>query len=217
MTQGWEASAQAWIEVIGSEGDWGRRYVLDAPMLQRVRGRGIQSAVDIGCGEGRFCRMLKAEGIDCIGIDPTLALIEQARRCDLAGDYRIAGAESLPLQDASCDLAVFYLSLIDIAELDAALAEAHRVLKPGGSLLIANLQGFNTAAVGQGESVTWIAWQGIRIANHHRPLQRYLQALLSLGFELRHFAEPAPVGVAGDKADRYRRAPNFLLMEWERR
>jgi hypothetical protein len=34
---------------------------------------------------------------------------------------------------------------------------------------------------------------------------------------LRHFAEPAPVGVAGDKADRYRRAPNFLLMEWERR
>jgi SAM-dependent methyltransferase len=235
MTQGWEASAQAWIEVIGSEGDWGRRYVLDAPMLQRVRGRGFQRAVDIGCGEGRFCRMLKAEGIDSIGIDPTRALIEHARRRDPEGDYRIAGAEVLPLPEASCDLAVFYLSLIDIAELDAALAEAHRVLKPGGSLLIANLQGFNTAAVGQGwsrepdgsrrfcidhyleESVTWIAWQGIRIANHHRPMQRYLQALLALGFELRHFAEPAPVGVAGDKADRYRRAPNFLVMEWERR
>ncbi|WP_298852231.1 hypothetical protein [uncultured Aquimonas sp.] len=37
MTQGWDASAQAWIEVIGSEGDWGRRHVLDAPMLQRAR------------------------------------------------------------------------------------------------------------------------------------------------------------------------------------
>jgi SAM-dependent methyltransferase len=235
MTQGWDASAQAWIEVIGSEGDWGRRYVLDAPMLQRVRGRGFQRAVDIGCGEGRFCRMLKAEGTDCIGIDPTQALIEHARRRDPQGDYRIAGAEALPLPEASCDLAVFYLSLIDIAELDAALAEAHRVLKPGGSLLIANLQGFNTAAVGQGwsrepdgsrrfcidhylqESVTWIAWQGIRIANHHRPLQRYMQALLSLGFELRHFAEPPPVGVEGEKADRYRRAPNFLVMEWQRR
>lgn len=235
MTQGWDASAQAWIEVIGSEGDWGRRHVLDAPMLQRVRARGFRQAVDIGCGEGRFCRMLKAEGIACIGIDPTRALIEHARQCDPQGDYRVAGAESLPLADASCDLAVFYLSLIDIAELDAALSEAHRVLRPGSSLLIANLQGFNTAAVGQGwsreldgsrrfcidhyllESVTWIAWQGIRIANHHRPLQRYLQALLVLGFELRHFAEPAPVGVEGDKADRYRRAPNFLVMEWERR
>ena len=235
MTQGWDASAQAWIEVIGSEGDWGRRYVLDAPMLQRARGRGFQRAVDIGCGEGRFCRMLKAEGTDCIGIDPTQALIEHARRRDPQGDYRIAGAEALPLPEASCDLAVYYLSLIDIAELDAALAEAHRVLKPGGSLLIANLQGFNTAAVGQGwsrepdgsrrfcidhylqDSVTWIAWQGIRIANHHRPLQRYMQALLLLGFELRHFAEPPPVVVEGEKADRYRRAPSFLVMEWQRR
>jgi hypothetical protein len=36
MTPRWDASAQAWIDVIGSEGDWGRRYVLDAPMLQRA-------------------------------------------------------------------------------------------------------------------------------------------------------------------------------------
>jgi hypothetical protein len=33
---------------------------------------------------------------------------------------------------------------------------------------------------------------------------------------LRHFAEPEPQGVSGEKADRYRRAPNFLVMEWER-
>jgi SAM-dependent methyltransferase len=169
-----------------------------------------------------------------VGIDPTRALIEESRRRDPDGDYRVAAAESLPVEDASFDLVVFYLSLIDIADLDAALREAKRALRPGGSLLIANLQGFNTAAVGQGwsrepdgsrrfsidhylqERPTWIAWQGISICNHHRPLQRYLQALLQLGFELRHFAEPEPQGVSGEKADRYRRAPNFLLMEWER-
>jgi SAM-dependent methyltransferase len=234
MTRGWDASAQAWIDVIGSEGDWGRRYVLDAPMLQRTRGRGFRRALDIGCGEGRFCRMLRAEGIESVGIDPTRALIDEARCCDPDGDYRVAAGESLPVEDASFDLVVFYLSLIDIADLDAALREAKRALRPGGSLLIANLQGFNTAAVGQGwsrepdgsrrfsidhylqERPTWIAWQGISICNHHRPLQRYLQALLQLGFELRHFAEPEPQGVSGEKADRYRRAPNFLVMEWER-
>lgn len=234
MDQGWDASARAWIDVIGEVGDWGRRYVLDAPMLERVRGRGVRRAVDIGCGEGRFCRMLQAEGIETIGIDPTVALIDEARRRDSQGDYRVARAETLPLDDASVDLAVFYLSLIDIADLDAALDEAKRVLKPGGRLLIANLQSFNTAAVGQGWSrepdgsrrfsidhylqarPTWIAWQGIRICNHHRPMERYMQALLNRGFALRHFAEPAPVGVEGDKADRYRRAPNFLVMEWTR-
>lgn len=234
MTQGWDASAQAWIDVVGVEGDWGRRYVLDAPMLERARIGGARRALDIGCGEGRFCRMLQREGIDTLGIDPTRALIEEARRRDPHGDYRVAAAESLPVEDASVELAVFYLSLIDIDDLDAALREAHRALCPGGRLLIANLQSFNTAAVGQGwsrepdgsrrfsiddylqERPTWIAWQGIRICNHHRPLQRYMQGLLQLGFELRHFAEPAPAGVTGEKAERYRRAPNFLVMEWVR-
>jgi hypothetical protein len=45
----------------------------------------------------------------------------------------------------------------------------------------------------------------------------YLQGLLDAGFDLAHFAEPAPQGVVGDKADRYRRVPNFLMMEWRKR
>jgi hypothetical protein len=63
---------------------------------------------------------------------------------------------------------------------------------------------------------TWVEWRGIRIRNWHRPLHVYLQALLRAGFTLVHFDEPAPVGVDDDKADRYRRAPNFLLMAWRK-
>ena len=39
---------------------------------------------------------------------------------------------------------------------------------------------------------------------------------LDEGFALEHFAEPAPQGVEDDKADRYRRAPNFLVMRWRK-
>jgi SAM-dependent methyltransferase len=234
MSQGWNESAQAWIDVIGADGDWGRRHVLDAPMLARVEGRGFRHAVDIGCGEGRFCRMLRASGIAATGIDPTAALIEQARALDPGGDYRVAQAESLDLPDAGFDLAVAYLSLIDIADLPRAIAEVHRVLRPGGTFLIANLQAFNTACPQQGwtrepdgtrrfciddyleERPVWVQWRGIRIQNWHRPLQAYLGGLLTAGFELRHFAEPAPVGIDDDKAQRYRRAPNFLVMEWRK-
>jgi SAM-dependent methyltransferase len=235
MDNGWNASARAWINVIGSEGDWGRRHVLDAPMLARVRERGFRDAVDIGCGEGRFCRMLAAEGIRSIGIDPTAELIRSARERDPQGDYRIEPAEALSLADASMDLAVAYLSLIDIPDLPRALAETYRVLRPGGAFLIANLQSFNTAAVPLGwtrepdgsrrfcidhyleERIVQTAWRGIDVHNWHRPMHVYLQGLLDAGFELVHFAEPAPQGVADDKAQRYRRVPNFLVMEWRKR
>ena len=189
MSQGWDASAQAWIEVIGDDGDWGRRHVLDAPMLARATRGGLRNAIDIGCGEGRFCRMLQAQGIATTGIDPTAALIERARALHPEGDYRAERAEALSAVDATYDLAVAYLSLVDIPDLRKALAEVHRVLRPGGTLLIANLQSFNTASIDQGwtrepdgsrrfcidhyldERAVWAEWRGIRIQNWHRPRQ----------------------------------------------
>ncbi|MEO0603052.1 MAG: class I SAM-dependent methyltransferase, partial [Myxococcota bacterium] len=49
-----------------------------------------KTALDIGCGEGRFCRMMQAKGLTTIGIDPTEDLIEAARSRDPAGTYQIA-------------------------------------------------------------------------------------------------------------------------------
>jgi hypothetical protein len=66
--------------------------------------------------------------------------------------------------------------------------------------------------------VQWVSWRGIRIQNWHRPLSTYLSLLLSNGLELRHFSEPAPNERAEPaKADRYRRVPFFLIMEWQKR
>lgn len=233
MSGGWDQSAQAWIEVIGADGDWGRRHVLDAPMLARVQAGGFRTAIDVGCGEGRFCRMMQGLGMATVGVDPTRELIDRARALDPSGDYRVQGAEALNLADASVDLAVFYLSLIDIPHLDRALAEARRVVRPGGAVLVANLQSFNTASVHLGwtrepdgarrfcidhymdERAVLTEWRGISITNWHRPMSAYMQGFLDQGFILRHFAEPEPT-TGGDKADRYRRVPNFLIMEWER-
>lgn len=235
MSEGWDESAEAWIASMGTEGDWGRRYVLDAPMLARISGRGFARALDVGCGEGRFCRMMQPLGLETVGVDPTEALIQRARALDPGGDYRVGRAEALALEDASFDLVVSYLSLVDVTDVRAGIREAQRVLRPGGTLLIANLQSFNTAADPIGwshepdgsrrfsidryleERPTWVEWHGIRVQNWHRPLGVYMSALLDAGLELRHFAEPAPEGVEGDKVDRYRRAPNFLVMEWQKR
>jgi SAM-dependent methyltransferase len=234
MSQGWDQSAAAWINHLGADGDYGRRFVLDAPMLALVRGRGFRTALDVGCGEGRFCRMLAAEGIATTGIDPTAALIAQAQALQPEGDYRVAGAEAMGVPPGSFDLVVSYVSLVDIPDLDAAVAQMAAALTPGGTLLIANSTSFNTAAMPQGwrrplvgeayfpidhyleEREIPAVWNGISITNHHRPLKRYMQALLGAGLTLTHFDEPEPVGGPPDKDDRYRRAPYFHIMGWRK-
>lgn len=231
---GWDRSAGAWIASLGAEGDFSRQFVLDRPMLERVRGRGFERALDIGCGEGRFCRMLRAEGIAATGIDPTVALIDEARSRDPAGDYRIGRAEALDFPDGAFDLVVSYLSLLDIDGVDAAIAEMARVAAPSGSILIVNQAGHATAAVGGGWTRSFdgrrrfeidhyldsrrneARWRGVAVHNWHRPLEVYVQAFLKAGLTLVHFAEPAPYGGPAEKADRYRRVPLFVLMEWRK-
>jgi len=228
-SNGWNESAAAWIAEQGDLGDFGRRFVLDQPMLERVRLRAHGSALDVGCGEGRFCRMLQALGIRTVGIDPTEALLARAIALDPAGDYRRGVAERLELEDRSFDLVVSYLSLIDIAPLGAALTEMARVLRPGGSLLIANLTGFTTAGMVFGgrrprgadrhagyldEHASQVSWRDVSVRNWHRPLETYMQGLLDAGLQLRHFSEPRPNGGPPDKVRRYLKAPYFLIMEW---
>lgn len=231
MSEGWDTSAAAWIASLDQ--DFSRHGVLDVPMRARVKAGGYGRALDVGCGEGRFCRMMQAEGVASIGVDPTAELISVARARDPAGDYRIGRAERLDFADASFDLVVSYLSLIDIEGLEAAVAEMARVLRPGGAILAANLTSFNTAGGWRDEPgqpsrfemdhylesrAEWVAWKGIRVRNFHRPLSRYMQAFLAQGLRLTLFDEPAPAPDWPDQqlAARYRRAPWLVLMEWRK-
>jgi SAM-dependent methyltransferase len=231
---GWDDSAAAWIAEQGDEGDFGRRFVLDAPMLERIHDRGFRHALDVGGGEGRFCRIMQAEGIRTVGIDPTAALLARARELDPMGDYRLGTAETLDIERGSFDLVVSYLTLIDMPDLETAVARIVEALRPAGTLLIANLNPFNTAGMPDGwtkdssgvarfsidhyldERAVWVEWRGIRIRNWHRPLSTYISLFLWHGLELRHFSEPAPTGGDPKKADRYRRVPYFHIMEWRK-
>ena len=217
---------------MGEFGDFGRRYVLDSVMLSRALSRSPKRALDVGCGEGRFCRMLKSHGAEVTGIDPTPALIAAARARDRECTYLEAGAECLPFDAKAFDLVISYLSLIDIPDMHAAISEMARVLIPGGALLIANINGFNTAGNGwvkgtAGERLyfpidnylqersIWVEYRGIRVLNHHRPMSTYMRALLDAGLRLTYFDEPAPQPDAPDpKATSYRRVPWFHVMEW---
>ena len=232
MDDGWETSAKAWITSMGDDGDYGRVHVLDTPMLARAEG--ALNALDVGCGEGRFCRKLQAQGTKTTGTDPTPTLLAAAQERDPEGTYLNARAEALPFEEGSFDLVVSYLTLIDIPDTAKAIPEMARVLAPGGKLLVANLQNFNTAS----NPDTWgrkaggavrmtlegylderpnlVAWRGIKVENWHRPLSHYMTACLDAGLTLTHFAEPRAEGGDPDRAERYNSVPYFLIMEWQK-
>ncbi|RYG33181.1 class I SAM-dependent methyltransferase [bacterium] len=234
--ESWVRSAPAWIETMG-RGEANRVHLLDSPML-RLAGdvQGLR-VLDVGCGEGRFCRMLSERGASTVGLDPTLPFVEQARELHPEGEYIQGIAESLPFEDASFDLAVTYLTLIDIPDFRTAIREMARVLKPGGSLIVANLQSFVTTrptawyrdesgkklhvAVEEyyEERANRCEWAGVSILNWHRPMAAYMEAFLSTGLNLRAFEEPRPTleAVAQYPAmrDEYR-VPLFYVAAWER-
>jgi SAM-dependent methyltransferase len=180
--------------------------------------------------------MLAAPGTSIIGLDPTARLIAAARTRDVEGRYVQGVAETMPFKDGAFSLVVSYLSLIDIPDIDAAIPEMARVLAPGGTLLIANLNSFNTPCADRGwvkdergqrlhypldhyldDRHFWVEWRGIRIVNHHRPMRRYMHALLAAGLQLTWFDEPEPIASApAAKARAYRRVPWFLVMEWKK-
>ena len=234
MDNGWDHSADAWIASMGDAGDWGRQHVLDPVMLERTSARRFERALDVGCGEGRFCRKLKAMQVPAIGVDPTPTLLARARTLDPSGEYHLASAEALPFPDASFDLVVSYLTLIDIADFRTGLKQMVRVLKADGTLLIANVNSFITSrpmgwvrdsdgrdlhyAVDRylEEFPEWVEWSAIRVENWHRPLSSYMRELIAYGLTLTFFDEPPPRSGEPEDQRRYCRAPWFMVMEWRR-
>ncbi|MEZ5168669.1 MAG: class I SAM-dependent methyltransferase, partial [Acidimicrobiales bacterium] len=98
--------------------------------LHHLAGR--QSILDVGTGEGQIARALAAEGAEVIGLDPTAAQVDVGRSRGGGPRYALAGAAALPVATASVDGVVVCLVLEHVDELDEALTEVARVLRPGG-------------------------------------------------------------------------------------
>lgn len=105
-----------------------------------------QEVLDVGCGDGRLTFKMASLARRVVGLDPLEGEVRKAARSlsdSLQGEvhFLVGSGEALPIADESFDVVFFTWSLCCIASTDdmlKALAEAWRVLRPGG--LLVNLQ-----------------------------------------------------------------------------
>lgn len=97
------------------------------------------AVLDVGCGGGLLAEEFARLGCRVTGIDPSQPSIEAARKhagqSGLRIDYQVAAGEDLPFPDATFDVVYCCDVLEHVADVDRVVAEAARVLRPGGIYL----------------------------------------------------------------------------------
>jgi ubiquinone/menaquinone biosynthesis C-methylase UbiE len=94
-------------------------------------------AVDLGCGPGNAVREAARRGARATGVDPAPVMLRVARLLMRGGTttWKQGTAEAIPLPDGSATVVWSVAAIHHWQDVDAGLAEIHRVLAPGGRFL----------------------------------------------------------------------------------
>lgn len=166
------ASAAAWFEGHADEWDAIRSlHVAESEVeaaMAGVLGEGpLGSLIDIGTGTGRMLELFGAQADSALGIDRSSEMLRLARAKlhDRANtELRQADLYALPMADGAADVAILHHVLHFAQQPGAAIAEASRVLAPGGRLLIADFAPHDREDLRQRDAHTRLGFADEQIA-----------------------------------------------------
>ena len=206
-------------------------------MLPDLHGRTV---LDLGCGFGWFCRWAREQGAAyVVGIDVSEKMLARAR-ADTQDDsisYTLADMERIELPPQSFGLVYSSLALHYVEKLDRLMAEVHRALIAGGSLVVSVEHPIYTAPRNPGwtgdpaggkswpvdsyldEGPRSTDWLTKGVIKHHRTLATYVNMVIGLGFTLCRVEEWAPSEeqiAAHPEWANERQRPPFLLIAAKR-
>jgi SAM-dependent methyltransferase len=112
------------------------------PAVAAVAEARPRRVLEVGCGWGELAQWLAREtGAEVVAVDLSPRMVELARERGV--DARVADVQALPFEDGSFDVAVAAWMLYHVRDLDAAVAELARVLRPGGRLVAVTNSAFH--------------------------------------------------------------------------
>jgi SAM-dependent methyltransferase len=136
MSELWEAEARRYDAGYDGDGRAGRIVRARQAEALALLGDGPARVLDVGMGGGRLCAALAEHGWEASGVDPSEAMVELARSRLPGAKLMVGRAESLPFPDGGFDAVAALGSLEYAADLEAALREIARVLRPGGRAVL---------------------------------------------------------------------------------
>ena len=234
----WEDHAEWWIDGFTEGAD--PEYTEQILPLAAGELDGFDRVLDIGCGDGQISRLAAERGASVVGVDPTWNQIRVAADRGGGAAFARSGAAELPFADGSFDAAVACLVFEHIDDVDGAIAEVARVVRPGGRFsFFLNHPLLQTPGSGWIDDHTvdpseqyWRVGpylaeqsfveqveQGVFIRFVHRPLSRYLNALADHGLLLEQMVEPTPPDGFLARAEEYAAAaaiPRLLYLRLRR-
>ena len=92
--------------------------------------------LDIGCGTGNYTLELEKKGFQMMGIDPSLKMLEKAKRKNPNVDWRVGTVENIELPDNHVEGIIAFLTIHHWSDLQKGFLEIQRVLKPAGRVVI---------------------------------------------------------------------------------
>lgn len=140
---------------------------------------------DLGCGTGAVSAAVAPFVGSVIAVDGSVAMLDAARgRLEGAGNVELRSGEleTLPLDDAVLDVAILFLVLHHVAEPPRVLAEAARVVRPGGRLLVVDMRPHEREEYRQTMGHVWLGFDEAQLtgwlgaAGFDGPLIRSLPA-----------------------------------------
>jgi SAM-dependent methyltransferase len=227
MRRGWEAEAANWAAFARTPGHDKAHEQINLPAFLELLPVARSATLDLGCGEGRLTRLLASGGHRVVGVDAAPTMVRYAATHPQAQPAINGDATKLPFRDEAFGLVVAYMCLHDIDAMPETVAEAGRVLEPGGRLCAAIPHPLNTAGAfaSRDEQAPFVITgsyldahptddvverDGIALTFHseHRPLAAYGLALEQAGLLIEAIRE---IRVPDDyPSRRWRRIPLFF-------
>ncbi|MGD2156967.1 MAG: class I SAM-dependent methyltransferase [Anaerolineales bacterium] len=224
----WDHSAELYASYCSKYGDINKEILLTPVILEMLGNVAGRNVLDAGCGEGFLSRLIAERGASVTAVDYSYKLLEIARERtpdDLEIEYLHANLERLDkLNDDTFDFVVSCVVLQDLLDYQVAVAEMYRVLRPGGTYILAITHPCFSSDAGwvkdsNGKKLYWkidnyFYERGFEIPitpgsennpiGFHRTLTSYYRAILDAGFIIKDLMEPYP------SQDAIEKHPDFI-------
>lgn len=184
----------------------------------RVKGKKV---FDAGCGLGKHSFELIKRGAIVTGVDISDKMVKFTKElCKNKGDFFVADFTKVDFKPKSFDLIIASYSIHYLKDIDSVLRKFKKFLKPRGKIIFSiyhpirfydKIDKFNYSK----SNKYWFRLKGygVDVFNYYHPLEKYIDAIVKNGFELKKIVEPViPTKIQGFDEQKYR-IPSAMIFE----